>query len=109
MTAPHSGTVTGFLFVARIRNYYTIHGNPYTSAHVIIENTLVQHKMGKNSHMALCCQNQVSKGTNQRYGLYSSASSSVHSVSITVLGLLKKKKKKELVQNDVFAVFRLAA
>ena len=64
--------------------------------------------------MALCCQNRVSKGTYQHYALHSSADSSVHSASITVLGLLKKeeekkkKKKKELVQNDVLAVLRLA-
>ena len=66
--------------------------------------------------MALCCQNRVSKGTCRHHGLCSSASSSVHSASVTVLGLLKKKeeeaeeeeKKKELVQNSVFAVFRLA-
>ena len=47
-------------------NYYAIHGSPYMSTHILIENTLVQHKMAENSHMALCCQNQVSKGTNQR-------------------------------------------
>ena len=61
--------------------------------------------------MVLCCQNQVSKGTNQRYWLHSSANISVHSASVTVLGLLKEEeeeKKKELVQNSVFAVFRLA-
>ena len=61
------------------------------SAHILMENTLVQHKMAKNSRMALCCQNRVSKGTNQRYKLHSSASISVHSTSVTVLGLLKKK------------------
>ena len=100
----------GFCLLLGYHNYYAIHGSPYTSAHVLIENTLVQHKMAKNLRMALCCQNRVSKGTNQRYGLYSSASSSVNSASITMLGLLKKKKKKkkELVQNDVFTVFRLA-
>ena len=70
--------------------------------------------MAKNSRMALCCQNRVSKGTGRRYGLHSSASSSVYSASVTELGLLKKKKttkkkkKKEKVQNSVFAVFRLA-
>ena len=60
--------------------------------------------------MALCYQNRESKGTGQRYGLHGSASSSVHSASVTVLGLLKKKttKKKESVQNGVIAVFRLA-
>ena len=58
--------------------------------------------------MALCCQNRVSKGTNQHYGLHDSACISVHSALVTVLGLLKKKKKKELVQNGVLAVFRLA-
>ena len=42
--------------------------------------------------MALCCQNQVSKGTNQRYELHGSVGISVHSASVTVLGLLKKKK-----------------
>ena len=84
-----------------------IHGSPYTSAHVLIENTLVLHKMAKNSHMALCCQNQVSKGANQHYGLHVSAYISVHIASVTVLRLLKKTKK-ELVRNGVFAVFRLA-
>ena len=77
------------------------------SAHTLIENTLVQHKMAKNSRITLCCQNRVSKGTNQCYGLHDSACISVQSASVTVLGLLKKKKK-ELVQNGVFAFFRLA-
>ena len=87
------------------RNYYAIHGSLYTSAHVLIENTLVQHKMAKNSRMALCCQNRVSKGTGRRYGLHSSAGISAHSASVTVPGLLKEEeeeeetKKKELVQN----------
>ena len=59
--------------------------------------------------MALCCQNRASEGTNQRYGLHSSASIFVHSASVTVLGLLKKKKKKKhSVENGVLAVFRLA-
>ena len=70
---------------------YTIHGSPYMFAHVLIENTLVQHKMAKNSCMALCCQNQVSKGTNQCHGLHDSANISFHSASVTMLGLLKKK------------------
>ena len=77
---------------------YTIHRSQYTSAHVLIENTLVQHKMAKNSHMALCCQNLVSQGTNQCYGLHDRACIFVHSALVMVLGLLKKKKK-ELVQN----------
>ena len=72
---------------------YAIHGSPYTSAHVLIENTLAQHKMAKNSHMALCCQNRVSKGTNQRDGLHYSACTSVHSALVTLL----KKKNLELV------------
>ena len=88
-------------------NDYAIHGSPYTSTHVLIENTLVQYKMAKNSFMVLYWQNQVFKGTNQRYGLYSRASISVHSASITKLGLLKK--KKELVKKTgICAVFRLA-
>ena len=49
--------------------------------------------MAKNSHMALCGQNWVAKGTNQHYGFHSSASISVYSASVTVLGFLKKKKK----------------
>ena len=103
----------GLRLLLGYHNYYGIHGCQYTSAHVLIENTLVQHKMAKNSRMALCCQNRVSKGTNQRYGLHSSASTSVHSASVTVLGLLekkkkKKKKKKHSVQNGVLAVFRLS-
>ena len=90
VTAPCSGTVTRFTFVA----YYTTHGSPYTSTHILIENTLVQYKMAKNcACMVLCCQNRVSKCTDQCYGLHSSASSSVHSASVTVLCLLKKKKK----------------
>ena len=105
--------LAGLRMLLGYRNYYAIHGSPYTSTHVLIENTLVQHKIAKNSHMALCCLNQVSKGTksNQCYGhIHSRASISVHSASIMVLGLLKKKKKekKESVQNGVFAVFRLA-
>ena len=63
--------------------------------------------MAKNLRMALCCQNRVSKGTNQCYGLHDSANISVHGASVTVLGLLKKKKKHS-VQNGVLAVFRLA-
>ena len=89
-------------------NYYAIHRSPYTSTHVLIENTLVQHKMAKSSRMALCCQNQVSKGTNQCYGLHDSSNISVHSASVMVLGLLKKNWKKHSIQNGVFAVFRLA-
>ena len=34
-----------------------IHESWYMSAHVLIENTLIQHKMAKISRMALCCQN----------------------------------------------------
>ena len=100
----------GLRLLLGYRNYYTIHGSPYTSAHILIENTLVQHKMAKNLRMALCCQNRVSKGTGRHYGLHNSASISAHSAFVTVLGLLKKKKtkkKKESVQNGVFAVFRL--
>ena len=51
--------------------------------------------MAKNSRMALCCQNRVSKGTGRRYGLRISASISVHSAPVTVLGLLKKKEEEE--------------
>ena len=51
--------------------------------------------MAKNSCMALCCQNQVSKATGQRYGLLSSTSISGHSASVTVLGLLKKEEEEE--------------
>ena len=58
--------------------------------------------------MALRCQNQEYRDTGQHYGLHSSASVSVHSAFVMVLGLLKKKTKKELVQNGVFAVFRWA-
>ena len=66
--------------------------------------------MANNSRMAFRYQNRVSKGTGRRYGLHSSVSISGHSTSITVLGLPKKKEeeKKELVQNGVLAIFRLA-
>ena len=76
-------------------NEVCIHVRPYTSAHVLIENTLVYHKMAKNLRMALCCQNWMSKSTNQSYGLHVSACISVHSALVMVLGLLKKKKKKK--------------
>ena len=82
LTAPLCGAVTGFTFV-------------------------VQHKMAKNLRMVLCCQNQVSKGINQHYGLHVSACISVHSALVMVLGLLKKKKKQS-EENGVFAVFRVA-
>ena len=62
-------------------------------------------QMAKNLRMALCCKNQEYRGTSRHYGLHSS----VHSTSITVLGLLKKEaeeEEKELVHNG--AVFRLA-
>ena len=72
-----------------------MHGSPYTSTHVLIENTLVQHKMAKNPRMVLCCQNRVSKGTVQRCELHSGASISGHSASVTVLGLLKKEEEEE--------------
>ena len=52
-----------YICLLEYRNYYFIHGSPQTSTHVLIE---VQYKMAKNSHMALCCQNWVSKGN---YGL----------------------------------------
>ena len=92
---------------------------PYTEVrirlhtYVLIGNTLGQHKMAMNSCMVLCCQNQVSEGTNQCNGLHDSANISVHGAFVTVLGLLKKKKKKKnrkkhSVQNGVLAVFRLA-
>ena len=72
---------------------YAIHGSLYTSAHILFENTLLQHKMAKISCMALCCQNRVSKGTNHRYQLHVSACISVHSALVMVLDLLKKKKE----------------
>ena len=109
--APLHGAVIRFkVLLLGYHNYYTVYGSLYTSAHVLIENTLVQHKMAKSLRMPLCCQNRVSKGTNQHYGLHSSASISVRSASVTVLGLLKKMKKKKnhSVENSVLAVFRLA-
>ena len=109
VTAPLHGAITGLHLLLGYCNYYAIRRSPYMSAYVLIENTLVQHKIANNLRMALCYQNRVSKGTGQHYGLHSSASSSVHSASVNELGLLKKKtRKKELVQNSVFAVFRLA-
>ena len=82
----------GLRLLIGYHNCYGIRGSLYASACILIENTLVQHEMAKNLRMALCCQNRVSKGTNQRYGLHVSACISVHSASVMVLGLLKKKK-----------------
>ena len=98
----------GLSLLVGYRYDYAIHGSLYTSAHVLIENTLVQHKMAKNSRMALCCQNQVSKSINQHYGLQVSACISVHSAIVTVLGSLMKNELHNVEQNSVFAVFRLA-
>ena len=108
--APLHGAINvpGLCLLLGYRNYYAIHGRPYTFIHVLIKNKLVQHKMANNSHMVWCCQNRECKGTGRRYGLHSSASISAHSGSITVLGLQKKEEKKELVQNGVLAVSRLA-
>ena len=44
----------GLRLLLGYRNYYAIHGSPYMSAHVLIENTLVQYKMAKNSRVAHC-------------------------------------------------------
>ena len=52
----------------------------------------LQHKMAKNSRMALCCQNRVSKGTNQSYGLHNI---SVYGASVMVLGLTGKEEEEE--------------
>ena len=93
MNLQESDTVRIYCLFLGYHNYYAIHGSPYTSAHVLIENTLVQHKMAKNSRMALCCQNRVSKGTGRCYGLHISANISVHCASVVVLGLLKKKER----------------
>ena len=108
LTVPHRAPLLGLRLLLGYRYDYAIHGSPYMSAHILIENSLVQHKMTKNSCMALCCQNRVSKGTNQHYGLHVSANISVHSALVMVLGLLKKNKKKELVENGVFAVLHVS-
>ena len=83
--------VTEFTFVARISLWlrHTWKSALCVCTHPIIENTLVQHKMAKNLHITLCCQNQESKGTNQRYELHVSTNISVDSASVIVLGLLK--------------------
>ena len=57
VTAPLRGAIPGLRLLLGYRNYYTTHESLYMSAHVVIENTLVQHKMAKNSRMALCCLN----------------------------------------------------
>ena len=56
---PLCDAVTRLRLLLGYHNYYAIHGIPYMSVHVLIENTLVQHKMIKISRMALCCQNRV--------------------------------------------------
>ena len=61
LTVPLYGPLQSLRLLLGYRYDYAIHGSPYTSAHVLIENTLVQHKMAKNSRIALCCQNRVSK------------------------------------------------
>ena len=94
----HSAAVVLLLGLHLLLGYhydYALHGCPYTSTHVLIENTLVKYKIAKNLRMALCCQNRVSKCTNQHYGLHDSARISVHSALVTVIGLLKKKKKRK--------------
>ena len=75
--------------------------------HVPIENTLVQHKMAKNSRMVLCCQNRVSKALTSVM-CFIVVSVALFIAPLTVLGLLKKKKekkKKELVYKAVFVPF----
>ena len=92
--------------VARILYYYAIHVGPYTSAHP----SICTEQNGQEIALVLCCQNQVYRGTGQQYWLHNSVNISVHSASIAMLGLLKMmmKKKKESVQNGVFAIFQVS-
>ena len=84
------------------------------SVHVLIENTLVQHKMAKNSRMAMCCQNQAYKGTGQCYGLHSSVSISGHSTHVKGARLTEEEKgeddkeEERIITNGLFNFFRLA-
>ena len=50
----------GLRLLLGYHNYYAIHGSPYTSAHALIENTLVQHKMAKNSSMGFVLPESMS-------------------------------------------------
>ena len=72
-------------FEVRCDSNSPIRGSVDTFWHTFVRRdaVLVQHKMAKNSRMVLCCQNWVSKGTNQCYGLHSSANISVHSTLVT--------------------------
>ena len=54
-------------------------------------NYMYSTKWPRTLGMALRCQNRETKGTKQHYGLHVSVCISVHSPSVTVLGLLKKK------------------
>ena len=98
----------GLRLLLGYHNYYTIHGSPYRSAHVLFENTLGQHKMAKNSCMT-CCQNRLSKCTNQCYASISLTSISACSALLNYGARLTEEEEEELVQNGIFsAVFRLA-
>ena len=51
------GTVTlGSHLLLGYRNYYTIHGGLYMSTHILIKNTLVQHK---NAHGVVLPESSV--------------------------------------------------
>ena len=109
---PQFGTITGLTFVARIPQYYTMHERLHMAAHVLIENTLVQQKMAKNSLVELCCQNPEYRCTGLDYGFHSHASAFAHGASVMVLCHLKKRGGEEerisTKINDILVVFRLA-
>ena len=101
----------GLCLLLEYRNYYTTHRSPYMSVYVSTHSNwkyISTAQIGKKLVHGVCVARIESKGTGRRYGLHSSASISGHNISVTVLGLLKKEKKKELVQNGISAVFRLA-
>ena len=80
-----------------------MHKSPHMFVHILIENTLVQQKMGKNSLMVPCCQNPEYRCTGPDYRLHSrsSAFAQGHGASVSVLGCLKRggeEEENELVQ-----------
>ena len=59
--------------------------------------------------MALCCQNRVSKGTNQCYELHNSASHSVYSASVTVLGFFRgRRMRRKISTKRRFSCFQVS-
>ena len=106
LTAPHSGAapLLGLCLLLRYCNYYAIHGSPYTSAYVLIEGYSTKWPRT----YAWCCVARIEclKALTSVMGFM------LVPVSMSIVPRLLcyrlTEEEEKLVQNGIFAVFRLA-